>query len=345
MHSGRRDISAADKSKYLVVEPGDVVYNTMRMWQGVSGFSEMRGIVSPAYTVLRPSEQSLDGRFLAHLMKLPSNIRTYRAYSQGLVSDTWNLKFGVLSSLELEIPPLEEQRQVAEVLDTIDETIRAIERIIEKLWSVRTGAIEGQLTTVDAQYDRCSLVDVVSLPSGQVNPSVEPYSSQVLVAPDHILGDGRGCLVARHSARDQGAISGKYQFEAGSVVYSKIRPELRKAWLATFDGLCSADMYPLTPGPGLHGGYLASVILGHRFSHFAVSVSGRSSGMPKVNRRELSEFQIAIPPLDVQETVANLAESYERRIESETVILRKMNEVRRGLADDLLSGRVRTVAA
>ena len=83
--SGRRDVSASDKSGYLAVEPGDVVYNTMRMWQGVSGISEMRGIVSPAYTVLRPLEEKIDGRFLAHSMKLPHNIKMYRAYSQGLV--------------------------------------------------------------------------------------------------------------------------------------------------------------------------------------------------------------------------------------------------------------------
>ena len=125
--SGRRDISAEDKSKYLVVEPGDVVYNTMRMWQGVSGHSTLSGIVSPAYTVVRPCEEVLDGRFLAHLMKLPRNINLYRRYSQGLVSDTWNLKFAALAALRLSLPPLEEQRRIAEILDTIDETIQATE--------------------------------------------------------------------------------------------------------------------------------------------------------------------------------------------------------------------------
>ena len=250
-----------------------------------------------------------------------------------------------LKRLIVDLPSLEEQRRITEVLDTIDETIQATERIIAKLWLERTGAMEHQLSTVDMRYVHRPLLDAVLLPSGQVDPSVEPYSSKILVAPDHILSDGRGLLVARETARDQGAISGKYQFETGSVVYSKIRPELRKAWLATFDGLCSADMYPLSPIPGLHSGYLASVILGHRFSRFAVSMSGRSSGMPKINRRELAGFRIAIPPMDVQMAIANLVKSYEHRIESETSILRKRIKLRNGLAADLLSGRVRTVAA
>ena len=143
--SGRRDISATDKSKYLVVEPGDVVYNTMRMWQGVSGLSQMHGIVSPAYTVVRPSASVLDGRFLAHMMKLPCNIKLYRANSQGLVSDTWNLKFGALASLELDVPPLEEQRRISEILDTVDESIDATERVIAKLTVARVGLLHEQL--------------------------------------------------------------------------------------------------------------------------------------------------------------------------------------------------------
>ena len=52
----KRDTSNADKSKYLRVVSGDLVYNTMRMWQGVSGLAPKEGIVSPAYTVVTPAE-------------------------------------------------------------------------------------------------------------------------------------------------------------------------------------------------------------------------------------------------------------------------------------------------
>ena len=58
----RRDTSNADKSKYLKVSTGDIVYNTMRMWQGVSGSAHKDGLVSPAYTVLEPKE-SIDPAF------------------------------------------------------------------------------------------------------------------------------------------------------------------------------------------------------------------------------------------------------------------------------------------
>ena len=85
--AGRRDISSEDKSSYWRVHPGDIVYNTMRMWQGVVGRSEFNGIVSPAYTVCRPTDLA-DTRFLAYKLKHPAMIANFYRLSQGLVSDT-----------------------------------------------------------------------------------------------------------------------------------------------------------------------------------------------------------------------------------------------------------------
>jgi type I restriction enzyme, S subunit len=167
----------------------------------------------------------------------------------------------------------------------------------------------------------------------------------MLVGPEHLDGGGRGRLTKMETAGAQDAISGKYQFEPGDVVYSKIRPELRKAWVATAGGLCSADMYPLRAHSGLSSEYLGQVILGDRFSRFAAAVSGRSSGMPKINRTELSEFKIPLPDWESQCRVAQLAQAFSLLIDREAATLTNVISVRSGLAADLLSGGVRTVAA
>ncbi len=341
-----RQIFSDDLSAYRIVKPGWFAYATNHLPEGSIGLNERKetGCVSPMYTVFSV-QQHVDQRYLIHLLKSPELIAQYKIHEQASVDRRGSIRFEVFAKIPISLPPLEEQKRVADVLDAIDDVMQATEKVVAKLSSLRNGAVESQLSAIEGQYGHKSLLEVVSPPNGQVDPRREPFCSLVLVAPDHIVANGEGILMNRVTAREQGAISGKYQFKTGDVIYSKIRPELRKAWLATFDGLCSADMYPLSPSSKIHGGYLASVILGQRFSRFAVSVSGRSSGMPKVNRRELAEFQIAIPPLDVQETIARLAGSFERRIESETAILRKMIDIRSVLAADLLFGRVRTVAA
>ena len=88
---GRKDTSAADKSNYKLILPGDIGYNTMRMWQGVSGLSTLRGIVSPAYTIVTPARRNIVPRYAAHLFKSRRMVFEFGRYSQGLTSDTWSL--------------------------------------------------------------------------------------------------------------------------------------------------------------------------------------------------------------------------------------------------------------
>src|SRR5262249_52631028 len=142
-----------------------------------------------------------------------------------------------------------------------------------------------------------------SVANGQVDPRNEPFKSMILVAPDHIE-PGTGRLLVKRTAADQRAISGKYLFTNGDIVYSKIRPYLKKAILADFDGLCSADMYPLKPANDVVGGFMLPVLLAYRFTKHAESVSVRS-GMPKINRAEMAEFIVALPPTPEQRAIAS----------------------------------------
>ena len=181
---------------------------------------------------------------------------------------------------------------------------------------------------------------LASIPSGQVDPKQEPFRSMVLVAPDHIES-GSGRLLKKETAAEQKAISGKYLFAPGDVLYSKIRPYLRKATIAEFSGLCSADMYPLRPSGRTCAGFLLGVILGYRFSKYAESVSVRS-GMPKINRDELSTFYTALPPtLAEQEAIAGALSDADAWIESLEQLIAKKRQIKQGAMQELLTGKRR----
>jgi len=100
---GRKDTSSEDKFKVQKLCPGDIGYNTMRMWQGVSALSDKEGIVSPAYTILVPGKKA-HPEFMAYFFKLPPIIHTFYRFSQGLVSDTWNLKYTHFKQIKVTIP-------------------------------------------------------------------------------------------------------------------------------------------------------------------------------------------------------------------------------------------------
>jgi type I restriction enzyme, S subunit len=124
----RRDTSNGDKSRYLRIARGDIGYNTMRMWQGVSALSSLDGIVSPAYTVVVPGPY-VDGPFAATLFKFPPVVNVFRRKSQGLVDDTLSLKFHHFSRIRLRIPPVDEQRAIGEVFALLDQEIDVLERL------------------------------------------------------------------------------------------------------------------------------------------------------------------------------------------------------------------------
>ncbi|MBY0408764.1 MAG: restriction endonuclease subunit S [Burkholderiaceae bacterium] len=162
----------------------------------------------------------------------------------------------------------------------------------------------------------------------------------VLVAPDHIES-ATGRLLNKVSAGDQRAISGKYLFAVGDIVYSKIRPYLRKAILTDFPGLCSADMYPLKPAADVSGGFVLASILAHQFSIYAESVSIRS-GMPKINRGELADYSMVFPPSKAeQEAIAEALSDADALIESLDQLITKKRQIKQGAMQELLTGNWR----
>jgi len=104
-----KDNSSSDKSNYKRVSSGDIVYNSMRMWQGASGLSPYDGIVSPAYTILKPRPKVVP-LYFAYLFKFTPMVFVFRRNSQGLTSDTWNLKYPTLSTIKVQVPDSSEQQ-------------------------------------------------------------------------------------------------------------------------------------------------------------------------------------------------------------------------------------------
>lgn len=138
----RHDNSNTDKSKYKRVCIGDIAYNSMRMWQGASGRSPYEGIVSPAYTVVKPIGD-IDTQFFAYMFKKKEIIHLFEINSQGLTSDTWNLKYPAFSKIVVRVPRnVEEQSRIARFLLDLDELISCTEQEIEITKRMKKGCLQ-----------------------------------------------------------------------------------------------------------------------------------------------------------------------------------------------------------
>jgi type I restriction enzyme, S subunit len=255
----------------------------------------------------------------------------------------------VFEKCPLALPPtVDEQRAIAAALSDVDALLGGLDRLIAKKRNLKQAAMqqlitgETRLPGFHGDWEVRRLRALATIAQGQVDPRVMPYRSMPLIGPEHVES-GTGRLLTRRTALEQGAISGKYLFKKGDVVYGKINPYLRKAFLADFDGLCSADMYPLRAVGGVAPGFLLATILGREFSTYSESVSVRS-GMPKINREEMAGFSTKVPKdLDEQTAIATVLSDVDAELSALEVRREKTRSLKQGIMQELLTGRTRLV--
>lgn len=224
-----------------------------------------------------------------------------------------------LAKIPIPLPPLEGQKRVVAVLD---QAFAALDRARAKAEANLADA-EDLFSTTKAQVfteanedaEVVDLGEVASIVTTLTDPKIPENQALPHVGAGNMI-TGSDELVGVLTAKEEGLKSGKFPFTTGVVLYSKIRPYLKKVARPEFDGLCSADVYPLTPSDRIDRDYLFHLLLSDDFTEYAIKGSARA-GMPKVNQNHLFAYRFGLPSLETQrEAVAKIdaAFSYTSRL-------------------------------
>ncbi len=139
----------SDRSQHKLVEPDDIVYNKMRAWQGAIGASEYRGLISPDYVVEKP-RMGVNAKYIGYLFRTPNFAAEARRWSYGIASDRWRLRHKDFKSIQICLPPPDEQAAIVRYLDhaadLINRYIGAKERLIALLEEQRQAVIHQLVT-------------------------------------------------------------------------------------------------------------------------------------------------------------------------------------------------------
>ena len=272
--------------------------------------------------LIRVNESQCSPEFLEFCLK--SSELQYQVLLASNSNTQLNIGMKDIPKLRIPLPDVKEQAQIARFLDhetaRIDALIEEQQRLIELLKEKRQAVISHAVTKgldptvpmkdsgvewlgeVPAHWNILSFNLLVYIAEGQVNPKLQPYLAMTLIAPNHVESS-TGRLLYLETSEEQGADSGKYLCQEGDVVYSKIRPALRKVCVAPTACLCSADMYPMRGHSGLENQYLYWFILSEPFSAFALLESDRVA-MPKINRESLGGLRLVRPPVTEQKNIS-----------------------------------------
>ena len=211
----------------------------------------------------------------------------------------------VFDALPFYLPSIEKQQEIASVLDKVTELIALRKEQLAKLDQlVKSRFIElfGDLKANPKGWPVVPFSEFAEI-DGNMTTDYEKYADYPHIGIDSIE-KGTGELKGYRTVREDGVISGKYIFTPQHIIYSKIRPNLNKVALPNFDGLCSADAYPILPNrQNCNRVFLAVAMRSEYYLEYILQFSSRTN-LPKVNRKEIAGFRMPLPPLEMQEQFA-----------------------------------------
>jgi len=321
-----KDNSSEDKSNYKVVLKGDMVYNSMRMWQGANGISPCDGIVSPAYTVLMPKNQISNGYFAA-LFKSPNLINQFRKNSQGMTSDTWNLKYPQIAPIKVCLPTLTEQEKIADMLGTLDKRIARQTQLVDSLKKYKRGLIKtlisGSRTFPDGDcksWETVSLAEIFTISAGG---DIDRQNSSPSYSPNYPYP------VYANALTNKGlyGYANYFKVEGDSITVSG-RGEVGHAIARHCKYVPIVRLLSLVPKYEDDVDFFAYMIN-------ATSIYIESTGVPQLTSPQLGAVKVLRPPLHEQKRLSSLMLKIEEKIENAEHITLHLEEIRKAMLQQL----------
>ena len=337
-----KDNSSEDKSNYKIVRKGDMVYNSMRMWQGANGISPCDGIVSPAYTVLMPKQEINNGYFAA-LFKSANLINEFRKNSQGMTSDTWNLKYPQIETIKVQIPSVSEQDKVSEMFSVLDERIAAQSQLIESLKKYKRGLISELLkqklvlSRESEKWEEVSLSDVADGFEYGMNAAATFFDGEHKYIRITDIDDDAHTYIDSDPVSPSGVLEEKYRVREDNILFARTGASVGKSYLyrkTDGDLFFAGFLIRIHVKEGVDSGYVFLNTLTEDYDKWVLLESARS-GQPGINAEQYRQYRFKLPPLKTQKQISVIAQKMDEQIKREYQCLHLLQKQRDGMLQQL----------
>ena len=332
------DIDSINNQKQLVSEPkilavknapsrasrqlqdGDTLFSMVRPYLKNIAYIDASlsdCVGSTGFYVCRP-HSNFNSKYIYYLMTSSYVVDGLNKYMRG--DNSPSIRGEDIENFYYPIPPISEQQRIVIRIESLftklDEAKEKAQEVVDGFETRKAAilhkAFSGKLTANWRKengvntigYAKRRFDEVAIIKSNLVDPA--EYQDYPHIAPDNIEKK-TGVLLEYHTIAEDGVKSDKHRFYPGQILYSKIRPNLSKVVVVDFDGLCSADMYPIEAiGDAKCLWYF---MLSENFLEQASSAGSRSV-LPKINQKELSALTVTIPDsIEEQKEIANIIDS------------------------------------
>lgn len=280
------------------VKAGQFIYSRLFAFEGAYGVvgEEFDGcFISNEYPHFDCDPRRLSARYLAAYLRWPTAWERAATLSTGMGDRRRRIQPEQLMKMEIPLPPMSEQQRIVEWIDAVATRVEEAHRLrteLEQETPVVFASRMNDLWKDKTGWQTKPIGDLASTVSGQVDPTQEPYSKLPHINGESIESGTCRLLRGYRTAEQDEVISGKYHFPAQTILYSKIRPYLRKAVEVPFEGVCSADIYAFAEiSPEVAPRFLMYSLVSPEFTAYANELSGRTR-MPKLNQNQLFRYKL-----------------------------------------------------
>ena len=309
------------------------------------GLIKKYGLSSPAYSQFEMKNQNYEGYYYYYYLMIDN--------TKALLHLAKNLRYSFteeqLGLIHAPVPPIKEQIAIANLLDEkcseIDRLFADIQSEIDSLEEYRMSIINEVLRcgiSGKSKHKEVRFKYIATVKANLVPPTF--FLEYPQVSPENIAKN-TGKLLSYSTVEDSGIISGNHLFYKGQIIYSKIRPNLNKAIIAPFDGLCSADMYPIEAK--INSKYLLYAMLSRHFVEQVTLIMQDRVKMPKINQDELGNIGVYIAPdIEQKEIVLYLDKKcaeIDSIIETKKEQLTVLDEYKKAIIYEYITGKKEVV--
>jgi len=238
-----------------------------------------------------------------------------------------------LLKIKINLPDLTVQKGIIDRLTAIERIIeqrRAELEMLEVLIKARFVELFGDLKTNTKNWPTVGFNDCAAIDTNMIH-DFDGYENYPHIGIDSIEKD-TGRLVGYRTIAEDGVISGKYLFSPKHIIYSKIRPNLNKVALPDFDGLCSADAYPiLVKEEVCTREFFGYTLRSRYFLDYILAFSNRTN-LPKVNKNQVEGFTLPLPEIGVQRQFSDFV----KQVDKSKVAVKKALDETKLLFDSLM---------
>lgn len=341
----RKQDSALAPEEHLLVKPGDIAYNMMRMWQGAFGLSDREGMVSPAYVVLKP-RPGTNSEFAAHLLRSDRLRYLLWAYSYGITDDRLRLYYQDFAAIRVCIPDARRQEGIAHALSSLDSLIATVEQLIAvhqqekralmrrhlapthtRQWRdhgwlrLQLGEIADidrkSLSTATAKDCRFRYISLADVADGRIRDSLEEYEFSAAPSRARRLVD------------------------PGDVLMATVRPNLKSYAVVGEEHrghVASTGFAVITCKKGVLPEYLYQYLFSDDVQR-QINALVAGSNYPAIGSSDVADLLLNVPDEDVQAKLASFFGVQDRKISVLEKYAERLRLERRALSQRLLVER------